>query len=75
MSAQRHQWQWSEFAAPEVLDVEGAAEFLMVGKSTIYDLVGKQSLPHRRVGKSLRFSRSALVAWLAGATPRGEGHG
>lgn len=51
----------------EVFTVEEAAEFLELGKSTIYDLVGRFEIPHRRVGKTIRLSRSALVAWLAGS--------
>lgn len=48
-----------------VLSVEEAAAFLHVGRNTIYGLVGRNKIPHQRLGKAIRFSRVALMAWLA----------
>lgn len=50
----------------EVLDVKGAADFLMVSEKTIYKLVGSGELPGKRVGKGIRFLKSQLVAHLKG---------
>lgn len=47
-----------------VLDVEDAARLLRIGRNTIYELVGRNEIPHRRLGKQIRFSRSALMRWL-----------
>lgn len=52
----------------DVLDVAGAVELLGVGRYALYGLVGKNAIPHRRVGKHLRFSRAALLRWLEGET-------
>jgi len=52
-----------------VLDVEETARMLRVGRNTIYELVGRNEIPHRRLGKQIRFSRYALMSWLGG------GHG
>jgi excisionase family DNA binding protein len=47
-----------------VLDVEEVAQLLRVGRNTIYELVGRNEIPHRRLLKQIRFSRSAVMAWL-----------
>lgn len=52
---------------PEVMIVEEAADFLRVGRNQLYDAVGRGDLPHGRIGKTIRLSRSALVRWLAGS--------
>lgn len=56
----------------DVLNVESAAELLGVGKYALYGLCSKNGIPHRRVGKHLRFSREALLRWLAGDRPTAE---
>lgn len=48
----------------DVLDVEGAARLLRMGRNTIYELVGRNEIPHRRLGKQIRFSRAAIMRWL-----------
>ena len=55
-----------------VLDVEEVAELLRVGRNTIYELVARNEIPHRRLLKSIRFSRSAVMAWL-GPCGRSQG--
>jgi excisionase family DNA binding protein len=51
-------------AAP-VLTVEEAAELLRVDTDVIAELAESGQLPGRRVGGDWRFSREALLAWLA----------
>lgn len=48
-----------------VLDVEDIATLLRVGRNTVYGLVARNQIPHRRLGKSIRFSRVAVMSWLA----------
>lgn len=48
----------------EIMTVEEGAAFLRVGRNALYDAIGRGDVPHRRIGKSIRLSRSALVAWL-----------
>ena len=48
----------------DVLDVAGAARLLGVGRDAIYVACARLEIPHRRVGRVLRFSRTALLRWL-----------
>jgi len=54
-----------EGAFAETMNAEAAARFLGVDRNTVYYYANRGQLPHRRLGKRLLFSRSALVAWLA----------
>ena len=49
----------------DVLTVDEAAEFLRIGRNALYEAVGRNEVPHRRIGKNIRLSRAALVRWLA----------
>lgn len=51
--------------ARDVLDVPRVATLLGVGRNTIYSLVAKNQIPHRRLGKQIRFSRAAVMQWLS----------
>jgi excisionase family DNA binding protein len=59
-----------EPVAAVVLDVEETARLLRVGRNTVYELVGKNEIPHRRLGKQIRFSRDALMSWLGSWSSR-----
>ena len=50
---------------PEVLDAAGAAELLLVGEAAVVELAERGELPARRIGDTWRFSRRALLDWLA----------
>lgn len=50
---------------PVVLRVEEVAGLLRCDPSTVYSMVRAGELPHRRVGRVLRFDRDKLAAWLA----------
>lgn len=54
----------------DVLDVLQVARLLGVGRNTIYTLVGKNQIPHRRLGKAIRFSRAGVMSWLASWSSR-----
>jgi excisionase family DNA binding protein len=49
----------------DVLDVPQVASLLSVGRNTIYGLVARNEIPHRRLGKAIRFSRAAVMSWLS----------
>jgi len=49
----------------EVLDVREAAQLLKIGRNALYEAVGRGEVPHRRIGRTIRFSRDALLEWLA----------
>lgn len=46
------------------LNVAEVAEFLRIGRNAVYDLVGRNKIPHKKIGKHIRFSSLALVRWL-----------
>ncbi len=56
----------NENREPEVMSADDVAVFLGVDRKTVYDYANRGVIPHQRLGKRLLFSRSALVAWLAG---------
>jgi excisionase family DNA binding protein len=60
----------------DVLDVDGVARLLRIGRNTIYELVGRNEIPHRRLGKQIRFSRAAIMRWLDSWSSQGakKGH-
>lgn len=57
-------------AAPEVLNAEQAAQLLQIGEAIVREMAEAGKLPGRKLGFGAgavwRFSRAALVAWLAG---------
>ena len=48
----------------DLLDVSAASKLLRVGRNTVYELVGRNQIPHRRLGKQIRFSRAAIMRWF-----------
>jgi excisionase family DNA binding protein len=51
---------------PDVLTAAQAAELLQVSEDEVVELAEAGSLPGRRIGDRWRFSRPALISWLAG---------
>lgn len=60
-------------ASPEILGKVEAAELLHISTRSLERHVASHSIPHRRLGRRVLFSRSALEAWAAGGDLRGEG--
>jgi excisionase family DNA binding protein len=52
---------------PDVLTPGQAADLLQVSEEEVVELAEAGTLPGRRIGERWRFSRPALIAWLAGA--------
>jgi excisionase family DNA binding protein len=52
-------------APPEVMNAEQAGQFLQIGEGTVVELAESGKLPGRKLGAAWRFSRAALVTWLA----------
>lgn len=48
----------------EIMTIEEAAEFLRMGKRSIYKLVKNEEIPYRKVLNKYRFCRSALQEWI-----------
>ena len=47
-----------------LLNADEAAQLLHVPRSTLYELVRSRHLPHVRVGRGLRFTRTDLAQWV-----------
>jgi excisionase family DNA binding protein len=58
-----------------VLDVADVTELLRIGRNTVYELVGRNAIPHRRRGKQIRFSRVAIMRWLGSWSLQGAKEG
>lgn len=50
---------------PEVLTLEELADMLQVDEKTVRSLAAKGDLPGRKLGPVWRFSRQAVLEWLA----------
>lgn len=48
----------------DVLTAPEAAQLLKIGRRQLYEAVGRKDIPHQRIGRTIRFSRSALLRWL-----------
>lgn len=48
----------------EVLDLEGAARYLKMSTSTLYQKCNAREIPHSKPGKRLCFLRSELKAYI-----------
>jgi excisionase family DNA binding protein len=51
---------------PEVLTADQLAELLQVDARTVRSLAARGELPGRKLGREWRFSRRAVLDWLAG---------
>ena len=47
-----------------LLTVEQVAEYLNVGKFTVYRLLAQKRLPAFKIGNQWRFKKEVLEAWL-----------
>lgn len=51
---------------PEVMTPEDVAKLLGIAPNTVYEYAARGKLPHRRLGRRVFFSRSAILEWLQG---------
>jgi excisionase family DNA binding protein len=56
----------------EVLTTSEAAEYLGVSVWTVRQMAHDNQLPGKKIGRAWRFSRAALLEWLAYPEPRLE---
>jgi len=59
-------YSFQPYDPPEVMNAEQAAQFLQIEERNVIELAEAGKLPGRKLGPVWRFSRAALVAWLAG---------
>jgi hypothetical protein len=58
-------YSFHPYDPPEVLNAEQAGHFLQLDEAVVTGLAEAGNLPGRKLGDVWRFSRAALVAWLA----------
>jgi excisionase family DNA binding protein len=63
-------YSFQPYDPPEVMSSEQAGKFLQIDDKTVIELAEAGQLPGRKLGAVWRFSRDALVAWLAGPEPK-----
>lgn len=51
--------------SPRLLTADEVAEMLRVDKSWVYAATRANRIPHLRLGRYVRFSESALEAWIS----------
>jgi excisionase family DNA binding protein len=59
----------------DVLTVDEVAALLKVGRNSVYESVGRNEVPHRRIGKQIRFSRRGIMRWLDSWSSQGAKEG
>jgi len=59
-------YSFQPYDPPEVMNAEQAGQFLQIDEAVVIELAEGGKLPGRKLGNAWRFSRVALVAWLAG---------
>lgn len=50
----------------DILNLGQTAEFLGISEKTLIKLLREEHVPARKIGREWRFSREALIRWLAG---------
>jgi excisionase family DNA binding protein len=58
-------YSFQPYDPPEVMNTVQAAQFLQIDEAVVIEMAEAGKLPARRLGDVWRFSRAALVAWLA----------
>ena len=48
----------------DVIDVAAVGKLLRIGRNKLYEMVARNAIPHRRFGRRIRFSRTAIMRWL-----------
>jgi len=59
-------YSFQAYDPPEVLNAAQAGQLLQIDEAVVVELAEAGKLPGRKLGTAWRFSRAALVAWLAG---------
>ena len=60
-------YSFQAYDPPEVMNVAQAAQLLQLDDKVVLELAEAGKLPGRKLGNQWRFSRTAVVAWLAGS--------
>ncbi|GHO56420.1 helix-turn-helix domain-containing protein [Ktedonobacter robiniae] len=56
-----------------LLTIPQVAKALNLGRTKVYELIGKENLPVQRFGRAIRVSQEDLVRWLKERQARDDG--
>jgi len=56
-----------KFDGNDILTIEEAAEYLSLGRRSLYKLVKEKKIPHKKVLNKFRFVRQDLKEWVSGS--------
>ncbi|WP_428267866.1 helix-turn-helix domain-containing protein [Haliangium sp.] len=62
-------YSFQPYDPPEVMDAQQAGVLLQIDEAVVVELAEAGTLPGRKLGTVWRFSRAALLAWLAAPAP------
>lgn len=68
------QYWYQPHDPPEVMTPREAGDFLQISERNLIELAEAGQVPGRKLGPEWRFSREALVHWLAGDKPEARKH-
>ena len=54
-----------KFEGKEILTIDEAAEYLSLGKRSIYKLVKLKKIPHKKILNKFRFVKEELRDWVS----------
>lgn len=64
-SATTGAYSFRAYDPPEIMNAEQAGQFLQIEEKNIIELAEAGKLPGKKLGPVWRFSREAILAWLA----------
>jgi predicted DNA-binding transcriptional regulator AlpA len=62
-------------AAPTLIKVPAACEFLCMSPRRLWTLTNNGAIPSRKIGRSVRYVPAELAAWVAAGCPCEAGSG
>ncbi|MEQ9453828.1 MAG: helix-turn-helix domain-containing protein [Phycisphaeraceae bacterium] len=54
---------------PALIDVKAAMQLLSLGRRTLWSLTNRNAVPHRRIGRAVRYCPRELEAWIQAGCP------
>ena len=48
----------------KIMNIKELANYLGIGRTTIYNLIKKKKIPASKIGKQYRFSKDVVDSWL-----------
>lgn len=54
---------------PMLVDASTAAVILGISARTLWSLTNRRAVPHRRIGRAVRYAPSELAAWIDAGCP------